>query len=294
MGRARRTRRGPSPGLLRRMPAGRTGRWRSTSGTSRTGRSSRSTTSVWRSRRAVGRRTTTTTAATSTRTTSGAASRGPPWRRRRSASVSTPDANASSSEPGRLSIETIRSDEGWGWVYMVLHGHRLDHLTVIEPWVEVLRRRQADGDPFVEDPRPPDFETFWAADRSDPGRAPRPARAGAAGGLDEHRADAGLDAARPRRAPRRLGRGGRSRRRRVPANRIVAGGPGGGDRRLERATCRCVGVGDPRRGPRPLRPGVRPDARGGRVAGARRSCARPTAGRGSTTACTGTFASTSP
>jgi len=66
----------------------------------------------------------------------------------------------------RLSIETIRSDEGWGWVYMVLHGHRLDHLAVIEPWAEVLRGRQADGDPFVADPRPNDFETFWAADRA--------------------------------------------------------------------------------------------------------------------------------
>jgi Mycothiol maleylpyruvate isomerase N-terminal domain len=66
----------------------------------------------------------------------------------------------------RLSIETIRSDEGWGWVYMVLHGHRLDHLAVIEPWAEVLRGRQADGDPFVADPRPHDFETFLAADRA--------------------------------------------------------------------------------------------------------------------------------
>ena len=85
-----------------------------------------------------------------------------------------------------LSIETIRSDEGWGWVYMVLHGHRLDHLAVIEPWVDVLRRRQADGDPFVEDPRPPDFETFWAADHATLAEPPRPARAGSAGGLDEH------------------------------------------------------------------------------------------------------------
>jgi uncharacterized damage-inducible protein DinB len=64
-----------------------------------------------------------------------------------------------------LSIETIRSDEGWGWVYMVLHGHRLDHLAVIEPWVDTLRRRQADGDPFVPDPRPADLVAFWAADR---------------------------------------------------------------------------------------------------------------------------------
>ena len=65
----------------------------------------------------------------------------------------------------RLSIDAIRSDEGWGWVYMVLHGHYLDHLAVIEPWVGRLRARQADGDPFVADPRPADFEAFWAADR---------------------------------------------------------------------------------------------------------------------------------
>jgi hypothetical protein len=65
----------------------------------------------------------------------------------------------------RVSIETIRSDEGWGWVYMVLHGHYLDHLAVVEPWAVTLRARQADGDPFVEDPRPADFDGFWAADR---------------------------------------------------------------------------------------------------------------------------------
>jgi hypothetical protein len=65
----------------------------------------------------------------------------------------------------RLTLEAIRGDDGWGWVYMVFHGHYLDHLTVIEPWAEALRRRQADGDPFVVDPRPVDFESFWTADR---------------------------------------------------------------------------------------------------------------------------------
>ena len=64
----------------------------------------------------------------------------------------------------RLSIDAIRSDEGWGWVYMVLHGHYLDHLAVIEPWAARLRARQADGDPFVDDPRPTDFAAFWAQD----------------------------------------------------------------------------------------------------------------------------------
>ena len=89
-----------------------------------------------------------------------------------------------------LPIETIRSDEGWGWVYMVLHGHRLDHLAVIEPWVDVLRRRQADGDPFVEDPRPPDFETFWSADRATLVEL-HGLLDGCRGGLDEHRAHPG-------------------------------------------------------------------------------------------------------
>jgi hypothetical protein len=66
----------------------------------------------------------------------------------------------------RLPLETIRSDDGWGWVYMVLHGHYLDHLGVIEPWAATLRARQADGDPFVADPRPSDIATFQAADAS--------------------------------------------------------------------------------------------------------------------------------
>jgi len=41
----------------------------------------------------------------------------------------------------RLSPETIRSDDGWDWVYPALHGHYLDHLAVIEPWTAELRRR---------------------------------------------------------------------------------------------------------------------------------------------------------
>jgi hypothetical protein len=40
----------------------------------------------------------------------------------------------------RLSAETIRSDDGWDWVYPALHGHYLDHLAVIEPWTAELRR----------------------------------------------------------------------------------------------------------------------------------------------------------
>ena len=40
----------------------------------------------------------------------------------------------------RLSPETIRSDDGWDWVYPALQGHYLDHLAVIEPWTAELRR----------------------------------------------------------------------------------------------------------------------------------------------------------
>jgi DinB family protein len=62
----------------------------------------------------------------------------------------------------RLTAETIREDEPWGWVYMTLHGHYLDHLAVVEPWTAELRRRQTDGDPFVADPRAIDHADFQA------------------------------------------------------------------------------------------------------------------------------------
>ena len=52
-----------------------------------------------------------------------------------------------------LPMSTIRGDEAWGWIHMVLHGHTLDHLGLIEPWADRLRERQADGDPFGSDPR---------------------------------------------------------------------------------------------------------------------------------------------
>jgi hypothetical protein len=63
----------------------------------------------------------------------------------------------------RLPIETIRGDAAWGWVYMTLHGHFLDHLAVIEPWADALLLRQVDGDPFVADPRAADHDGFLAA-----------------------------------------------------------------------------------------------------------------------------------
>jgi hypothetical protein len=70
----------------------------------------------------------------------------------------------------RLPLDVIRGDDGWGWVYMALHGHDIDHLAVIEPWADRLRERQAAHDPFGEDPRPgsgdpaADEAAFWAAE----------------------------------------------------------------------------------------------------------------------------------
>jgi hypothetical protein len=67
----------------------------------------------------------------------------------------------------RLPLETIRSDAAWGWVHQVLHGHELDHLTVLEPWADALRARQIRNDPFGEDPQPvraaltDGIERFW-------------------------------------------------------------------------------------------------------------------------------------
>lgn len=70
----------------------------------------------------------------------------------------------------RMSLETIRGDDAWGWVHQVLHGHVLDHLAVLEPWAELLRARQVEGDPFTPDPRPAGdgspaaIEAFWASE----------------------------------------------------------------------------------------------------------------------------------
>ena len=55
-----------------------------------------------------------------------------------------------------LSLDVLRGDDAWGWVYMTLHGHYLDHLAVVEPWADQLRDRQVEGDPFIADPRPAD------------------------------------------------------------------------------------------------------------------------------------------
>jgi Mycothiol maleylpyruvate isomerase N-terminal domain len=68
----------------------------------------------------------------------------------------------------RLGPAVLRGDDAWGWIYMTLHGHQLDHLGVVEPWADRLRERQAEGDPFGPDPmigtadRAADQVTFWA------------------------------------------------------------------------------------------------------------------------------------
>jgi hypothetical protein len=68
----------------------------------------------------------------------------------------------------QLDPETIRTDAAWGWVQQVLHGHELDHLTVLEPWADALRTRQIRNDPFGPDPQPSRSDAqagigrFWA------------------------------------------------------------------------------------------------------------------------------------
>ncbi|MEA2548787.1 MAG: hypothetical protein QOE42_1385, partial [Chloroflexota bacterium] len=67
-----------------------------------------------------------------------------------------------------LPLDTIRSDAAWGWVQQVLHGHAIDHLTVLEPWADALRNRQTTNDPFGPDPQPiraalaDGIDRFWA------------------------------------------------------------------------------------------------------------------------------------
>ena len=63
-----------------------------------------------------------------------------------------------------VGVDSIRADPAWSWIYLTLHGHYLDHLGIIEAWTSSLLARQADGDPFVDDPRPVDHTAFAAAD----------------------------------------------------------------------------------------------------------------------------------
>jgi hypothetical protein len=49
----------------------------------------------------------------------------------------------------RVPREVLRSEDVFPWVFLVLHGHQLDHLGVIEPWTATLRaRRGAAGGSF--------------------------------------------------------------------------------------------------------------------------------------------------
>jgi hypothetical protein len=72
----------------------------------------------------------------------------------------------------QLPAETIRGDAAWGWVHQVLHGHALDHLTVLEPWTDQLRPRQIGNDPFGPDPQPTrrglerSLARFWSEEAS--------------------------------------------------------------------------------------------------------------------------------
>jgi DinB superfamily len=67
-------------------------------------------------------------------------------------------------EVRRVPDTRIRADEPWGWIYMALHGHYLDHLGIVDAWTAELRVRQVDGDPFVDDARAIDHAAFRAND----------------------------------------------------------------------------------------------------------------------------------
>ena len=68
----------------------------------------------------------------------------------------------------QLKPDILRGDDAWGWVYMTLHGHQLDHLGLVEAWTDRLRERQVEGDPFGPDPvlgsgdPEADQDAFWA------------------------------------------------------------------------------------------------------------------------------------
>ena len=196
-------------------------------------------------------------------------------------------------QANRLTASAIRGDNEWGWVYLALHGHYLDHLTVIETWTAALRARQADGDPFVAGPadaRPRHLHGARRAREHDPrGACSRSCRSTA--GRPSRSRPAGRSATTsptwptgPRRAP------GPSRSTATSAagwpTRSRASTPGtsgwssapGRSGRWPRSPGTS---GRARRCTTPSRPSAWP------------SCGRRTAGAGRTTASTGTSASTS-
>ena len=139
----------------------------------------------------------------------------------------------------RLPAETIRSDAAWGWVHQVLHGHAIDHLTVLEPWADQLRappgrqrpvRRRTRSRPGG--PRS-GVERFWrATPRSRPPSERRSRRCPT--GVD-HPPAAALVPRRSRRPPRRLVRRGRPGPRGAPRRRTAGRTmPPEGRRRLQR------------------------------------------------------------
>ena len=187
-----------------------------------------------------------------------------------------------------MTAPTIREDEPWGWVYMTLHGHYLDHLAVIEPWTTVLRDRQTDGDPFVADPRAVDHVDFAAREAAIAADFDALVRAVPAADWSEPDLTPGWDLARPRRPPRRLGRRkafGRSRSTNAAATgspiRTRASTPGTSGWSARRAA-------DGRRRPRSSTAMTPPEPRcWPRWHACRsRTCARPMAGAGPMTAST--------
>jgi len=65
----------------------------------------------------------------------------------------------------QLPDDVLRGDAAWGWVHQILHGHAIDHLTVLEPWADALRARQIGNDPFGPDPQPTRAGLAAARDR---------------------------------------------------------------------------------------------------------------------------------
>ena len=39
---------------------------------------------------------------------------------------------------GTLSVEELRSPDGWSWVYDCLHGHTRKHLAMLGPWCAAI------------------------------------------------------------------------------------------------------------------------------------------------------------